>query len=114
MGMPNRYGIKVRPVPMGRDYVFLLGGGDVHVGAAATAYLEHGEVCVAVHAVPAHREGELAAELARKAAIRLGTTVTVVAGMHVDHASKEDIIRMVEDARRLMDEAITNLLGEAK
>lgn len=114
MELPNRYNIEVRPLAMGRDYVFLLGGGDVHVGAAATAYVHNGEAQVAVHAVPAHREGELAAELAQTAALRLGATVTVVAGIHIDNASGDDIVRIIEDARRFMDEAVADLLGQAK
>lgn len=99
--------IHIQTVFMGKDIAFLITGGDAHIGATATAYRNgEGEVVSTLGQLPGHREGELAEELAVMAASRLGVTVTVLAGIHVESPTKEEIADIVNETRLKMEEAI--------
>ncbi|MNC61232.1 hypothetical protein D3C75_1111630 [compost metagenome] len=65
--------------------------------------------------LPGHKEAELARELADTACRRLGKTVTVVAGIHIDHATPAEIRAMVAETRALFHaelEVLTDRLGD--
>ncbi len=99
--------IHIQTVMMGKDIAFLITGGDAHIGAAATAYRNNeGEIVTALQQLPGHREGELAQELAAMAASRLGVTVTVLAGIHVENPTREQIADIVKETHLKMEEAI--------
>jgi hypothetical protein len=99
--------VVIRPIMMGRDVVFLVTGGTAHTGALATAYVtNHQDVRVEVLALPGHREGALAAELAETASRTLGRTVVVLAGIHLDQPSRRDIEQVVAEAKRKMRQVL--------
>lgn|GEM_PF-1112365 len=99
--------IHIQTVMMGKDIAFLITGGDAHIGAAATAYRNsEGQVVTALQQLPGHREGELAQELAAMAASRLGVTVTVLAGIHVENPTREQIADIVKETHLKMVKAI--------
>jgi gallate decarboxylase subunit D len=110
MGFPNPFGLSIRTIPQGRDYVWLVTGGEAHVGAVAVAYWQEdggeGKVQSHVLTIPLHKEGELARELAELACRHLKTTVTVAAGIHIDQATSEEIGRILEEVRRLAGEEL--------
>ncbi|WP_181438707.1 hypothetical protein [Paenibacillus sambharensis] len=108
---PSPCRVDILQLPMGRDIVFMVSGGEAHIGASATASLSAEGVMVEVSVVPGHREGELAGELAELAARRLGCTVTVIAGIHVDRPSREDIEAIVQEARARMREQLDEMAG---
>ncbi|HJV46450.1 MAG TPA: hypothetical protein VJ824_12095 [Bacillota bacterium] len=91
--------VTVQEMIVGRDMLFVVTGGAAHIGATATAYMNQGELVVEVHQLEGHKEGPLAAELARYAVERLRRTVTVVMGIHKDEATPEDIQNIVESVR---------------
>lgn len=97
------FGLELKTIRSGRDYIWVLTGGVAHIGAVATSYYEDSELKTVVQSLPHHKEGELAAELAEKAATRLRATVTVVAGIHIDNATKEEIGRIIADVRLLAE-----------
>jgi NAD(P)-dependent dehydrogenase (short-subunit alcohol dehydrogenase family) len=100
--------IEIQATPMGKDMVFLVTGGDAHIGAVATAYnADENEIIVEVIKLPSHREAELAVELAEKACLFLGCTVTTLVGIHLDHPSKQDIDDIVEETRRKMEQVLS-------
>lgn len=101
--------IRLRTFPMGKDIAFLITGGQAHVGAVATAYSVNNRTEVIVHALPGHREGDLAAEVARMAAEVLGCTVVVAMGIHVEGATKEEIHAIVQTVRRLMENELARI-----
>ncbi|WP_438449274.1 hypothetical protein [Gorillibacterium sp. sgz5001074] len=109
----NPYRLEVRTIPQGHDYVWLVTGGEAHVGAVAVAYWHNDELISHVHGVPGHREAELALELAELAAGRLKATVTVAAGIHIDRATKEEIVHLVQEVRRLAREEL-EILAEQR
>lgn len=100
------FGMNLQTYRVGEDYVFHLTGGKAHIGAVATAYVDNGEVKVELITVPGHREDELASELARVACEKYRQTVTAIVGIHIDHATREEIIQMVQVARSLIQEVI--------
>ena len=108
-----RYGesmsnVTIRAIDMGQDVVFLVTGGAAHIGAAATAMYHPEERTVRVDtlALPGHREGELAAELAEMAARSLECTVAVLAGIHLHQPTRQEIEAVVAEARRQMRQLV--------
>ncbi|WP_374016097.1 hypothetical protein ABU162_17305 [Paenibacillus thiaminolyticus] len=97
---PSGADIRVEAIRQGRDWLFLVSGGDAHIGAVSTSWNEAGQWKVATHTVPGHREDELSAAMALRAAEALDTTVTVAAGIHYDDLRKDDIAKVVEQAWR--------------
>jgi gallate decarboxylase subunit D len=101
MAIRNPYGITVRTIEAGADYVLLVTGGQAHIGATAVSYPAEGGVHTEVIGLPGHKEAELARELADLACSRLGKAVTVVAGIHIDHATLPEIRAMVVETKAL-------------
>ncbi|KFN08768.1 MAG: hypothetical protein E7L01_18625 [Paenibacillus macerans] len=96
--------IKLEAIPMGRDLLLTIGGGEVHIGAASTAYAAEGGVTVQTSAVPGHKEHTLSEDFARRAAAALNRTVTVVMGIHYDDLSKAEILAVSQKASALLDD----------
>ncbi|MUG23388.1 hypothetical protein GNQ08_13360 [Paenibacillus macerans] len=96
--------IKLEAIPMGRDLLLTIGGGEVHIGAASTAYAAEGGVAVQTSAVPGHKEHTLSEDFARRAAAALNRTVTVVMGIHYDDLSKAEILAVSQKASALLDD----------
>lgn len=110
----NPYGLTIRTIEAGGDYVVLVTGGQAHIGATAVAYPAEGGVHTEVIGLPGHKEAELARELAELACSRLGQAVTVVAGIHIDNATLAEIRAMVAETRALFLaelEVLTNRRG---
>ena len=95
------FGLRIRSLRAGKDVLILLTGGVEHIGATATCRLEGLVPVTETLQLPHHREGELAAELAQEAAVALGATVMVAAGIHIEAATKEDIASILFHARKL-------------
>lgn len=94
--------ITIQYSKIGRDYLFIIAGGDEHIGAVSTAYRdpstdEH-EWVVQTNRVPGHKEYVLTEPMAQQAASQLKTTVTVCAGIHYDNLSSAHIDAVVEHA----------------
>ncbi|WP_145410897.1 hypothetical protein [Paenibacillus xylanexedens] len=96
--------IQLQVLEVGHDKVFLVTGGDAHIGAVATYYVDHERLSGATVHVPGHKEQELCERLARKAAHQLKVTVTVIMGIHFDAITRMQIDEIVQTAERLIDE----------
>jgi len=95
--------IEIKISAMGQDIVFLVTGGEAHIGAVAIAYVSDEKYAIVkVLSLPGHREAELAAELAETASLAIGHTVAVLVGIHLDSPTRGDIEAIVEEARRKM------------
>lgn len=104
----------------GTDVSISFGGGSAyHIGAAALAsprasHLEP-EKCSAsasVLCVSGHMEDMLCREAALKISAALNTVVNATLGLHIDHASPEDIQALTDNFRKAVSEAI-NILKNA-
>ena len=84
----------------GGDCLVSVTGGDApHIGAAALC--ADGEIRRLDR--NGHREGELAAELAERAASKLGCCVCAVCGIHFDGISRAEIASVVAAGRDMAD-----------
>lgn len=98
----NPYNIELKYVPIGKDNFFLITGGTEHIGAIATAYWNEKQLHISLKELPHHKEGELAKECAELAAKALNSTCTIIMGIHIDNASKEDIDSIISFVRKEM------------
>jgi gallate decarboxylase subunit D len=96
--------IRLEVFEAGQDKVFLITGGKAHIGAVATFYVDHDRVSGTTVHIPGHKEQELCERLARKAALQLKVTVTVIMGIHFDSITRVQIDEIVMTAERLVDE----------
>ncbi|GGH49132.1 hypothetical protein GCM10008014_13390 [Paenibacillus silvae] len=99
--------IRVEVVEAGIDKVFLVTGGQAHIGAVSTFYLEQERISGTTVHIPGHKEQELCERLARKAALQLKVTVTVIMGIHFDSITRMQIDEIVHTAEKLMDEQLS-------
>ena len=88
----GRTRVRLDLVAHGRDLVLHLGGGEAHVGAVAVA-APVGPVMLTV--VPGHKEGPLAEQAAAALSEAAGCTCAVIAGIHQDDATAEEIAAIV-------------------
>jgi hypothetical protein len=101
--------LKLQAVPMGRDLLLLITGGEAHIGAASTAYWAESEVEVLTSPVPGHKEHTLTDNMARRAATELKRTVTIVMGIHYDGLNLEQIRLISDKTNTLLDEYIKSI-----
>lgn len=107
----SKWGIRIQEIPVGRDLLVIVTGGEAHIGSVATAYLSEGssrETVVQTADVPGHREHELASEMASKAAGMLGVTVTVAAGIHFDDLARSEIQEIVTEAHSAFNQFLAD------
>lgn len=105
----NQYGINIHTIHLGDDYLICVTGGRAHIGAVVTAYREQTEVRIQSQVIPGHLEAELAAQVATRACTLLGATITVVMGIHIDNATKEEIREIVCWVERLAGQELDRL-----
>jgi len=83
------------------EVILIVGGGErSHVGGVVIC--EPGQP-VQVYGLSGHHDIEVLQPLALAACRKYQTKVTVLGGIHIDHASKEDIRRVVANCKKLHD-----------
>lgn len=102
----GRLELRLRLLPQGRDLHAFLLGGEWHVGATALAGPD-GATQVSERA--AHREGALAAMVARRLATALGCAVSVSAGIHFADITRAEIDAVERLTAELVEEALAAL-----
>ncbi|MNN18940.1 hypothetical protein D3C81_1321600 [compost metagenome] len=110
--MVNFDDITVRSLPMGRDLLIMITGGEAHIGAASTAYYVDQEIQVQTSIVPGHKEHTLSVEMARQASRTLKRTVTLVMGIHYDNLTKEEIMKVSEITDSKFHDHLAQLTSE--
>ncbi|WP_157282687.1 hypothetical protein [Paenibacillus assamensis] len=68
------------------------------------------QIYTMTHVVPGHKEAILSEPMALEAAKRLGTTVTVVAGIHYEQLQKHEIDQVVHAAWHVFHRALSEAL----
>ena len=107
----------MRILPMGRDLIVSLQGGDTpHVGAVALAVPHPGlrtpdktDATVSLLAVTGHKEDRLARKIAYSLAMHGNRTVSVTCGIHVDNATDEIIALVIELTDDMLEQALREL-----
>lgn len=104
--------ITVRSLPMGRDLLIMITGGDAHIGAASTAYYEADKIKAQTSIVPGHKEHTLSEDMAIQAASSLKRTVTVVMGIHYDNLTKAEIIDISQITNTKFQQCLQKMMSE--
>ncbi|MBC7106338.1 MAG: hypothetical protein H5T97_10385, partial [Firmicutes bacterium] len=115
----GRWRVEARALCTGDGIVVLLAGGErPHVGAVVLSLPRPSRAvpgrpsCTStVLPLLGHKDDEVARPLAEGLAVACGQPVVVVAGVHVDRASEEDIARLVENCRAAGEALIHQLAG---
>jgi len=99
----NRHQVKLESQKIGEDLLVVLTGGEKpHCGAVALALPSKITSC-SVISVPEHKDGDIAKPLAEKIAKKTGKKVVLVAGIHVDNATPNDIRTLIANSEKEVD-----------
>ncbi|WP_440945825.1 hypothetical protein ACSAZL_17225 [Methanosarcina sp. T3] len=95
---------------LGEDYLLTLTGGKEHAGAVAVGLFDEksGRASSSVLTLPGHREEQLALDSARRVSRVTGKTSVVVAGIHVDNISTEEIGKIISAAEEMVGSFIAS------
>jgi len=88
---------------LGRDYLAVLAGGEAHLGAVSF----EGSLRVP----PPHKEGPLAQNLEKELAKLLDSKVAVIAGIHFDGLTPQEVLTVVQLANQLIERLKKDLLS---
>jgi gallate decarboxylase subunit D len=113
----DRHRVEASALPCGKDLVVAVQGGTRHhIGATALAVPRPSladpsmvSSSASVLCVVGHKEDELARGVALRLSAALACTVTVVAGLHVDDATGDDIRLLLENCDRAIECLIVRL-----
>jgi len=102
---------------VGEDLEAILTAGKTHIGAVALAVpcsktAEGVTASCSVLTVPGHRDNVPAEEAALMLCKALKCSVSVAAGLHIDRASKEQIMALVENSRKAVELLVDELKGD--
>ncbi len=110
----GRHSIVLDASTIGRDILVVIHGGDEHhIGAVSIAYPtkspNRGDTTVSLSSitVPGHKDYVVANSAAEKICNAFGVVTTVVAGIHMDKASRDEIDGAVKTAGMMVDEMIS-------
>jgi len=100
---------------LGSDVLLLIYGGDLpHIGSISVAFPSaspfrdgHRTVSVSTVSLPGHKDYVLSNELSERVSKELNCVATVLVGIHIDNASKDEIDLVIEAARELVTEFIS-------
>jgi hypothetical protein len=108
----GKYTVAARIVLCGRDFcVTVTGGTRPHIGASALAVPRPSlsdpiktSSTVSVLCVTGHQEDDFARTAAGQLSARCNCVVTVTAGVHIDHATPEELARLNRNLETLLEE----------
>lgn len=114
----GKYSVFACIVRCGQDISVTVGGGEApHVGASALAIprpsLNDRETCSAstsVLCVTGHKEDEFARRAAQTLASKLNCVVNVTAGVHIEQAQPEELLRLDKNLEALLSAVLEKLI----
>jgi hypothetical protein len=113
----GRYGVLLSMNVMADGIWALVTGGErAHVGGVVLSvprksFAGAGISCDTwIVPVPGHRDTDLAAPLAEELCRRTGCTVSMSAGIHIENATKEEILILKENAARAFASVLEQIL----
>jgi len=118
----GKYRVEACYLETGRGIVMCLVGGDrPHVGALALAIPRPSlkdpsklSSSTSVLTLMGHKEDEIVKPVAEKLAKELNQPVVVVAGLHIDEASEEDIKRLKRGSFKVAERVLRRLRGDLR
>ena len=105
----TQVGISVNRI--GEDLIVYLFNDAGHIGAVAVADYseEENRASVSVITRPGHKEDALASDAAHKICNSVRKSVCVIAGIHVDNITKEEIAEILKNCEKLIPMAAAGL-----
>ncbi|WP_106767719.1 hypothetical protein [Paenibacillus faecalis] len=106
MSRSFRDALSIEEIEIGRDITIVIKGGDAHIGAVSTAYVANKNpvvIEVETTSVPGHKEYLLSENFARRSAMKLLRTVTVIVGIHFDNLNKNEIDVIVQTVESMFE-----------
>lgn len=112
-----RYKLMMSIERMGKDLnVSLYGGDKAHIGAVALAVPHAGlrdreniDASVSLLTVCGHKEDELVRNISYTLATALNCTVSVSCGIHLEDATKREIMDVLKSAELMLEQALKDL-----
>jgi len=97
----GKYKVWLKRDKIGDDLVFFLGGGErSHIGGVVIC--EPGKPAKAIR-LTGHYDDIVLQPIAELACSKYKTKVVVLGGVHVDHATKQEIELLVENCKKLVE-----------
>jgi hypothetical protein len=97
----GKYKVWLKRDKIGDDLVFFLGGGErSHIGGVVIC--EPGKPAKAIR-LTGHYDDIVLQPIAELASSKYKTKVVVLGGVHVDHATKQEIELLVENCKKLVE-----------
>ena len=100
----GRIEVRLNAVRVGRDLIVIIDGGQGHIGAVAAGTNCGGLAVSSVLTVPGHRDDRIAKDAAERISKRLGCNCAVVAGVHYDDITPQEIKDVLILSSTLVDE----------
>lgn len=97
----GRHRVWAEAMPAGEDYVVFVGGGErPHVGSFSLSDAAHAPFSASL---PGHKDHLVSGKAASRISKELGRTCAVVAGIHVDNATRQDIALLLKNSEGCID-----------
>jgi hypothetical protein len=100
----GRVEVRLHAVRMGKDLIVVIEGGMGHIGAVAAGTNCGGLPVSSVLTVPGHRDDRIAKDAAERISKKLGCNCAVVAGVHYDDITPQEIKDVLILSSSLVDE----------
>jgi hypothetical protein len=100
----GRIEVRLNARRVGDDLVVIIDGGQGHIGAVAAGTNCGGMAVSSVLTVPGHRDDRIAKDAAERISRKLGCNCAVVAGVHYDNITPQEIKDVLILSSSLMDE----------
>ena len=97
----GKYKVWLKREKIGNDLVFLLGGGErSHIGGVVICEL--GKPAQAIR-LTGHYDDIVLKPIAEIACKKYKTKVVTIGGVHIDHATKQEIDLLIENSKKLVE-----------
>ncbi|HEY3273394.1 MAG TPA: hypothetical protein VGJ92_06505 [Methanocella sp.] len=100
----GRIEVRLNARRVGKDLVVIIDGGQGHIGAVAAGTNCGGMAVSSVLTVPGHRDDRIAKDAAERISKKFGCNCAVVAGVHYDNITPQEIKDVLIISNSLMDE----------
>ncbi len=108
-------GIRLNAFYLGNDLIVTIRGGEEHLGAVAVGVCygaEKNKSNASVISLPGHKEDSLVFPIAARLSKTLKTNVCVIAGIHFEKPTPDQISDIIQNTRQLIDRLIERLQTE--
>lgn len=100
----GRIEVRLNAIRVGKDLVIIIDGGRGHIGAVAAGSGCGGMAISSVLTMPGHRDDRIAKDAAERISKKLGVNCAVVAGVHYDGITPQEIKDVLILSSSLVDE----------